>query len=278
MCIQLKQPIENKEEDQTGQFPGEKICVDEPTHKETFLLDNEAKYFQTTLWTGTGSSQSITNLGNSDMQPDLVWFKKRSGSADHRVQDSTRGVTKYLATNSDAADATYSGYITSFNSDGFSIAVGDGSSNTNAGAYVAWTWKMNGGTTMVDLKSTLVTFLKEFFEMDNIKYRFRPSYFPFTEPSAEMDVAFTKKNNVYNIGEGKDWLEILGCGMVNPRVLDNCKIDSTKYQGFAFGMGIERLSMLKYGINDARSFFDTNYKWLEHYGFNVLDLNSKLEI
>ena len=133
-------------------------------------------------------------------------------------------------------------------------------------------------STMADLKSTLVTFLKEFFEMDNIKYRFRPSYFPFTEPSAEMDVAFTKNNNVYKIGEGKEWLEILGCGMVNPRVLDNCKIDSTKYQGFAFGMGIERLSMLKYGIIDARSFFDTNYKWLEHYGFNVLDLNSKLEI
>ena len=110
-------------------------------------IDDPSKYFQTTLWTGTGSSQSITNLGNSDMQPDLVWFKKRSGSSDHRVQDSTRGVTKYLATNSDAADATYSGYITSFNSDGFSIAVGDGSSNTNAGAYVAWTWKMNGGTT-----------------------------------------------------------------------------------------------------------------------------------
>ena len=110
-------------------------------------IDDPSKYFQTTLWTGTGSSQSITNLGNSDMQPDLVWFKKRSGSSDHRVQDSTRGVTKYLATNSDAADATYSGYITSFNSDGFSIAVGDGSSNTNAEAYVAWTWKMNGGTT-----------------------------------------------------------------------------------------------------------------------------------
>ena len=133
-------------------------------------------------------------------------------------------------------------------------------------------------STLADLKSTLVTFLKEFFEIDNIKYRFRPSYFPFTEPSAEMDVAFTKKNNVYKIGEGKDWLEILGCGMVNPRVLDNCKIDSKIYQGFAFGMGIERLSMLKYGIIDARSFFDTNYKWLEHYGFNVLDLNSKLEI
>ena len=133
-------------------------------------------------------------------------------------------------------------------------------------------------STLADLKSTLVTFLKEFFEIDNIKYRFRPSYFPFTEPSAEMDVAFTKKNNVYKIGKGKDWLEILGCGMINPRVLDNCKIDSKIYQGFAFGMGIERLSMLKYGIIDARSFFDTNYKWLEHYGFNVLDLNSKLEI
>jgi len=133
-------------------------------------------------------------------------------------------------------------------------------------------------STMSHLKGCLIDFLKEFFEISDLKYRFRPSYFPFTEPSAEMDVAFTKKNNVYNIGEGEDWLEILGCGMVNPRVLDNCKIDSTIYQGFAFGMGIERLSMLKYGINDARSFFDTNYQWLEHYGFNVLDLNSKLEI
>jgi len=130
-------------------------------------------------------------------------------------------------------------------------------------------------STMVDLKSTLVTFLKDFFEIDSLEYRFRPSYFPFTEPSAEMDVAYRKQNNSIKIGEGEDWLEILGCGMVNPRVLDNCKIDSTKFQGFAFGMGIERLSMLKYGITDARSFFDTNYKWIEHYGFNVLDLNSK---
>ena len=126
-------------------------------------------------------------------------------------------------------------------------------------------------STMVDLKSTLVTFLEEFFEVKNLQYRFRPSYFPFTEPSAEMDVAYTKVNNKIKIGEGNDWLEILGCGMVNPVVLDNCKIDSKTYQGFAFGMGIERLSMLKYGITDLRSFFDLNYRWLEHYGFSVLD-------
>ena len=126
-------------------------------------------------------------------------------------------------------------------------------------------------STMVDLKSTLVTFLKEYFEIKDLKYRFRPSYFPFTEPSAEMDVAYTKVNNKIKIGEGDKWLEILGCGMVNPIVLDNCKIDSNQYQGFAFGMGIERLSMLKYGIADLRSFFDPNYKWLDHYGFSILD-------
>ena len=89
-----------------------------------------------------------------------------------------------------------------------------------------------------------------------------------------MDVAFTKKNNVLKIGEGNDWLEILGCGMVNPRVLENCKIDSNKYQGFAFGMGIERLSMLKYGITDMRGFFDSDFRWLNHYGFNPLDLST----
>ena len=126
-------------------------------------------------------------------------------------------------------------------------------------------------STMVDLKSTLVKFLEEFFEVKNLQYRFRPSYFPFTEPSAEMDVAYTKVNNKIKIGEGDKWLEILGCGMVNPIVLDNCKIDSNQYQGFAFGMGIERLSMLKYGIADLRSFFDPNYKWLDHYGFSILD-------
>ena len=137
---------------------------------------------------------------------------------------------------------------------------------------------VNKDATMADLKSTLIVFLKEFFEIDNLKYRFRPSYFPFTEPSAEMDVAYTKKNNVLKIGEGDDWLEILGCGMVNPKVLENCKIDSSIYQGFAFGMGIERLSMLKYGITDMRGLFDLNLKWLDHYGFSALDLKTRSEI
>ena len=137
---------------------------------------------------------------------------------------------------------------------------------------------VNKDATMADLKSTLILFLKEFFEIDNLKYRFRPSYFPFTEPSAEMDVAYTKKNNVLKIGEGDDWLEILGCGMVNPKVLENCNIDSSEYQGFAFGMGIERLSMLKYGITDMRGLFDLNIKWLDHYGFSPLDLKTRSEI
>ena len=134
---------------------------------------------------------------------------------------------------------------------------------------------VNESSTMVDLKSTLVTFLEQFFEVNNLQYRFRPSYFPFTEPSAEMDVAYTKVNNKIKIGEGDNWLEILGCGMINPIVLENCKIDSKKYQGFAFGMGIERLSMLKYGISDLRSFFDLNYRWLEHYGFSILDSQTR---
>jgi phenylalanyl-tRNA synthetase alpha chain len=137
---------------------------------------------------------------------------------------------------------------------------------------------VNKDATMADLKSTLLLFLKEFFEIDNLKYRFRPSYFPFTEPSAEMDVAYTKKNNVLKIGEGDDWLEILGCGMVNPKVLENCNIDSSVYQGFAFGMGIERLSMLKYGITDMRGLFDLNIKWLDHYGFSPLDLKTRSEV
>ena len=137
---------------------------------------------------------------------------------------------------------------------------------------------VNNDATMADLKSTLILFLKEFFEIDNLKYRFRPSYFPFTEPSAEMDVAYTKKNDVLKIGEGDDWLEILGCGMVNPKVLENCNIDSTIYQGFAFGMGIERLSMLKYGITDMRGLFDLNVKWLDHYGFSPLDIKTRSEI
>jgi len=129
-------------------------------------------------------------------------------------------------------------------------------------------------STMSHLKGCLIDFLKEFFEIGDLKYRFRPSYFPFTEPSAEMDIAYTKTNNVLKFGEGDKWLEILGCGMVNPIVLENCKIDSKKFQGFAFGMGIERLSMLKYGITDIRSFYESDFRWIQHYGFNPLDLNS----
>ena len=131
---------------------------------------------------------------------------------------------------------------------------------------------------MAHLKGCLIDFLKEFFEIKDLKYRFRPSYFPFTEPSAEMDIAFTKKDNVIKLGEGNEWLEILGCGMVNPKVLQNCNIDSSKYQGFAFGMGVERLSMLKYGITDLRTFFESDFRWLNHYGFNPLDLTSSTGI
>ena len=129
-------------------------------------------------------------------------------------------------------------------------------------------------STMSHLKGCLIDFLKEFFEINDLKYRFRPSYFPFTEPSAEMDIAYTKTNNILKFGEGDEWMEILGCGMVNPIVLENCKIDSKKFQGFAFGMGIERLSMLKYGITDIRSFYESDFRWIQHYGFNPLDLNS----
>ena len=129
-------------------------------------------------------------------------------------------------------------------------------------------------STMAHLKGCLIDFLKDFFEIDNLNYRFRPSYFPFTEPSAEMDIAYTNKKNLLSIGEGEKWLEILGCGMVNPQVLKNCNIDTNEYQGFAFGLGIERISMLKYGITDLRSFFETDLRWIKHYGFNPLKVSS----
>ncbi len=133
---------------------------------------------------------------------------------------------------------------------------------------------IDNSSNMAHLKGCLIDFLKEFFNIEDLQYRFRPSYFPFTEPSAEMDVAYTKKDGVLKIGKGNEWLEILGCGMVNPRVLENCNIDPTIFQGFAFGMGIERLSMLKYGITDMRGFFESDFRWLNHYGFNPLDLTS----
>ena len=137
---------------------------------------------------------------------------------------------------------------------------------------------IDDSSNMAHLKGCLIDFLKEFFEINDLKYRFRPSYFPFTEPSAEMDIAFTKKDNVIKVGEGDEWLEVLGCGMVNPKVLQNCNINPSKHQGFAFGMGIERLSMLKYGITDLRTFFESDFRWLNHYGFNPLDTISSTGI
>ena len=127
---------------------------------------------------------------------------------------------------------------------------------------------------MSHLKGCLNYFIKEFFEVDKIKMRFRPSHFPFTEPSAEVDIGYELKDGKIIIGEGDKWLEILGCGMVHPNVLKNVKVDPNKYQGYAFGIGIDRLAMLKYGINDLRAFFETDYRWLSHFGFDPLDVPS----
>jgi len=129
-------------------------------------------------------------------------------------------------------------------------------------------------THMGHLKGCLIEMCKTFFAMDELPVRFRPSYFPFTEPSAEVDIGCSFKGGTLKIGEGEDWLEVLGSGMVNPNVLENCGIDSNKYQGFAFGMGIERMAMLKYGIPDLRTFYDSDLRWLKHYGFQPLDVPS----
>ena len=130
---------------------------------------------------------------------------------------------------------------------------------------------INESANMSNLKGTLIEFCKQFFEIQNLKVRFRPSYFPFTEPSAEMDIAYSIVDNKLLIGEGDKWLEILGCGMVNPIVLDNCKVDSSKYQGFAFGMGLDRITMLKHGLTDIRSFFSGNLNWTLKNGFGLGD-------
>jgi len=127
-------------------------------------------------------------------------------------------------------------------------------------------------THMGHLKGTLIAFCRAFFGVEDLPVRFRPSYFPFTEPSAEVDIGCSKEGGQLRIGGGKDWLEILGCGMVHPKVLENCGIDSTQWQGFAFGMGIERVAMLKYGIPDLRTFFDSDLRWLRHYGFLPVDI------
>jgi len=127
---------------------------------------------------------------------------------------------------------------------------------------------------MGHLKGCLNYFIKEFFEVKKIRMRFRPSHFPFTEPSAEVDIGYKIENGKIIVGEGERWLEILGCGMVHPNVLKNVKIDNKKYQGYAFGIGIDRLAMLKYGINDLRAFFECDYRWLNHFGFDPLDVPS----
>ena len=129
-------------------------------------------------------------------------------------------------------------------------------------------------TTFANLKGCLYEFIKAFFELDEIPVRYRPSYFPFTEPSAEMDIGCLKSKTELKIGAGTDWLEILGCGMVHPNVLKACGIDPDEYQGFAFGLGLDRLAMLKYGIPDLRTFFESDVRWLKHYGFVRLDVAS----
>ena len=127
---------------------------------------------------------------------------------------------------------------------------------------------------MGHLKGCLIEFVKIFFDIDDLKYRFRPSYFPFTEPSAEMDIGCIRDGNEVRIGGSGAWLEILGCGMVNPSVLENCGLNSNEYQGFAFGLGVDRLAMLKYGMPDLRSFFDSDLRWLHHFGFSPIDVPS----
>jgi phenylalanyl-tRNA synthetase alpha chain len=128
------------------------------------------------------------------------------------------------------------------------------------------------GITLGHLKWTLETFLKAFFERDDIVLRLRPSYFPFTEPSAEVDVGYTMQNGKRVIGGSDGWMEVLGSGMVHPKVIAACGLDPNEWQGFAFGTGVDRLAMLKYGMDDLRAFFDGDLRWMRHYGFGALDV------
>ena len=129
-------------------------------------------------------------------------------------------------------------------------------------------------THMGHLKGCLEDFARAVFEVEDLRMRFRPSYFPFTEPSAEMDIGCSRTGGELVIGAGDDWLEILGCGMVHPRVLEAVDIDADEFQGFAFGLGIDRVAMLKYGMPDLRAFFESDVRWLAHYGFSALDVPS----
>jgi phenylalanyl-tRNA synthetase alpha chain len=128
------------------------------------------------------------------------------------------------------------------------------------------------GIHMGHLKWTLETFLGAYFERDDIVLRLRPSYFPFTEPSAEVDVGYTVQKGRRILGGSDHWMELLGSGMVHPKVIEACGLDPEEWQGFAFGCGIDRLAMLKYGMDDLRAFFDGDIRWLRHYGFNALDV------
>jgi len=125
-----------------------------------------------------------------------------------------------------------------------------------------------------NLKWILEEFCKAFFEVPDVKMRFRPSFFPFTSPSMEVDIQCRRSGGEIRFGEGEDWLEILGCGMVHANVLRNCSIDPDEYQGFAWGMGLDRIAMLKYGLPDLRDLFDADLRWIEHYGFRPLDIPS----
>jgi phenylalanyl-tRNA synthetase alpha chain len=125
---------------------------------------------------------------------------------------------------------------------------------------------------IANLKWTLLEFCKTFFEVDNIDMRFRPSFFPFTEPSLEVDIQCDRSGSEVKFGEGEDWMEILGSGMVHPNVLRNAGLDPDVYQGFAWGIGIDRIAMLKYGMPDLRPFFEADQRWIDHYGFRPLDM------
>ena len=127
---------------------------------------------------------------------------------------------------------------------------------------------------LANLKWVLETFLRAFFEVPVVTMRFRPSFFPFTEPSMEVDIQCARRDGQIRFGEGEDWLEILGCGMVHPNVLRNCGIDPDVYQGFAWGIGIDRIAMLKYEMPDLRAFFESDVRWLRHFGFRPLDMPS----
>ena len=131
---------------------------------------------------------------------------------------------------------------------------------------------IDGSATLANLKWVLEEFCKAFFEVRHVAMRFRPSFFPFTSPSMEVDIQCRRSGGEIRFGEGEDWLEILGCGMVHANVLRNCGIDPEVHQGFAWGAGVDRLAMLKYGLPDLRDFFDGDLRWIDHYGFKPLDM------